>query len=102
MLAILNEPGKHRDDAIGTFDLDDFKIVYIAPMKALDQEMVGNFSSRLKVFGVKVGELTGDSQMAKQQISETQIIVATPEVGSRYSREYQHKLHKFGPSHHHR
>lgn len=102
MLTILIELGKHRDDATGTFDLDDFKIVYIAPMKALVQEMVGNFSSRLKVFGVKVGELTGDSQMTKQQISETQIIVTTPEVGCHYSQECQHKLHKFGPSHHHR
>ena len=79
MLTILNELGKHRDEATGTFDLDAVKIVYIAPMKALVQEMVGNFSSRLKVFGVKVGELTGDSQMTKQQISETQIIVTTPE-----------------------
>jgi pre-mRNA-splicing helicase BRR2 len=41
--------------------------------------MVGNFQSRLKVFGIKVGELTGDSQMTKQQIAETQIIVTTPE-----------------------
>lgn len=48
-------------------------------MKALVQEMVGNFSSRLKYLGVKVGELTGDSQMTKQQIQETQIIVTTPE-----------------------
>lgn len=79
MLTILNELGKHRDEVTGTFDLDSFKIVYIAPMKALVQEMVGNFTARLKVFGVKVGELTGDSQMTKQQISETQIIVTTPE-----------------------
>jgi pre-mRNA-splicing helicase BRR2 len=79
MLTILNELRKHRDKATGTFDLDSFKTVYIAPMKALVQEMVGNFSSRLKVFGVKVGELTGDSQMTKQQISKTQIIVTTPE-----------------------
>nr|VWO96385.1 Pre-mRNA-splicing ATP-dependent RNA helicase PRP28 (EC [Ganoderma boninense] len=79
MLTILNELGKHRDIDSGTFDLDAFKIVYIAPMKALVQEMVGNFSSRLGVFGIKVGELTGDSQMTKQQISETQIIVTTPE-----------------------
>ncbi|KAF8441006.1 Sec63 Brl domain-containing protein [Boletus edulis BED1] len=43
-------------------------------------EIVGNFTSRLtSAFGVKVGELTGDSQMTKQQISETQIIVTTPE-----------------------
>ena len=79
MLTILNELAKHRDETTGVFDLDSFKIVHIAPMKALVQEMVSNFTSRLKVFGVKVGELTGDSQMTKQQILETQIIVTTPE-----------------------
>ena len=79
MLTILNELAKHRNEGTGEFDLDAFKIIYIAPMKALVQEMVGNFSKRLKVFNVKVGELTGDAQMTKQQISETQIIVTTPE-----------------------
>ncbi|KAF8212106.1 Sec63-domain-containing protein [Mycena galopus ATCC 62051] len=79
MLTILNELGKYRDEETGAFDLNAFKIVYVAPMKALVQEMVGNFSARLKVFGIRVGELTGDSQMTKQQIAETQIIVTTPE-----------------------
>lgn len=79
MLTILNELAKWRDEETGQFDLDGFKIIYVAPMKALVQEMVGNFQARLKVFGIKVGELTGDSQMTKQQISETQIIVTTPE-----------------------
>ncbi len=41
--------------------------------------MVGNFGSRLACFGVKVNELTGDNQLTKQQIAETQIIVTTPE-----------------------
>jgi len=41
--------------------------------------MVGNFQTRLKPFGIKVGKLTSDSQMTKQQIAETQIIVTTPE-----------------------
>ncbi|KAH9979649.1 putative RNA helicase [Russula compacta] len=79
MLTILNELGKWRDESSGEFNLDAFKIVYVAPMKALVQEMVGNFNSRLGPFGIKVGELTGDSQMTKQQIAETQIIVTTPE-----------------------
>lgn len=71
---------KYRDEATGAFDLDSFKIIYVAPMKALVQEMVGNFTARLnKAYGIKVGELTGDSQMTKQQIAETQIIVTTPE-----------------------
>ena len=79
MLTVLNELAKWRNEDSGEFVLDGFKIVYIAPMKALVQEMVGNFQTRLKSFGIKVGELTGDSQMTKQQISETQIIVTTPE-----------------------
>jgi pre-mRNA-splicing helicase BRR2 len=70
---------KYRDEATGQFDLDAFKIVYVAPMKALVQEQVGQFTKRLGNFGIKVGELTGDSQMTKQQIAETQIIVTTPE-----------------------
>ena len=47
-------------------------------MKALVQEMVGNFTSHLKVFSV-LGNLPGDSQTTKQQIAETQIIVMTLE-----------------------
>jgi hypothetical protein len=42
-------------------------------------EWACNFSSRLKHYDMKVGELTGDSQMTKQQISEASIIVTTPE-----------------------
>lgn len=79
MLCILNELAKHRNEQTGEFAMDEFKIVYIAPMKALVQEMVGNFRERLAPFGITVGELTGDSQMTKQQIAETQIIVTTPE-----------------------
>ncbi|TFY80397.1 hypothetical protein EWM64_g3621 [Hericium alpestre] len=79
MLTILNEMSKYRDETTGTIDLDAFKIVYVAPMKALVQEMVGNFNHRLNPFGIKVGELTGDAQMTRQQIAETQIIVTTPE-----------------------
>ncbi|CAH7668860.1 Sec63 Brl domain-domain-containing protein [Phakopsora pachyrhizi] len=79
MLTILNEISKHRSEATGEIDYSAFKIVYVAPMKALVQEMVGNFSSRLKYLGIQVGELTGDRQMTKDQISMTQIIVTTPE-----------------------
>lgn len=79
MLTILREMHNHRDPETGHIDLDSFKIVYIAPMKALVQEMVGNFGNRLKPYGVQVAELTGDRQLTKQQIAETQIIVTTPE-----------------------
>ncbi|KAJ3086459.1 DEIH-box ATPase, partial [Physocladia obscura] len=60
MLTILREIGKYRDERTGQIDLDSFKIVYIAPMKALVAEMVGNFGERLKPYGITVAELTGD------------------------------------------
>ncbi|KAI9903001.1 hypothetical protein N3K66_002353 [Trichothecium roseum] len=79
MLTILREIGKNRDPETGDIDLDAFKIVYIAPLKALVQEQVGNFGKRLEPYGIQVSELTGDRQLTKQQIAETQIIVTTPE-----------------------
>ncbi|KAH8676320.1 Sec63 Brl domain-containing protein [Xylariales sp. PMI_506] len=79
MLTILREIGKHRNPDTGIIDLDSFKIVYIAPLKALVQEQVGNFGKRLAEYGITVSELTGDRQLTKQQIAETQIIVTTPE-----------------------
>jgi pre-mRNA-splicing helicase BRR2 len=79
MLAILNEMSKHFDPDTKTIDLALFKVVYIAPMKALVQEMVGSFSKRLKPYDMEAGELTGDSQLTKQQITQASIIVTTPE-----------------------
>lgn len=79
MLAMLREIGKNRNSETGEIMLDDFKIVYIAPLKALVQEQVGNFGKRLEPYGIKVSELTGDRQLTKQQIADTQIIVTTPE-----------------------
>ncbi|XP_025995580.2 activating signal cointegrator 1 complex subunit 3 isoform X2 [Solenopsis invicta] len=56
-----------------------FKIIYIAPMKALAAEMTSNFNKRLGPLGVCVRELTGDMQLTKREIQETQMIVTTPE-----------------------
>lgn len=95
MLTMLNVLGQYRkapksddendmdvddeDDKSSQFDLKSFKIVYVAPMKALVQEVVKNFSHRLKDYGVVVRELSGDSSLTRQQIAETQLIVTTPE-----------------------
>ncbi|SPO28171.1 probable ATP dependent RNA helicase [Ustilago trichophora] len=87
MLAILNEIGKWRDDETGEIDLNAFKIVYVAPMKALVSEQAGNFRDRLQSYGITVNELTGDSQLTKAQIAETQIIVTTPEKWDVISRK---------------
>lgn len=45
----------HHLRSDGTVDTSSFKIVYVAPMKALVAEMVGNFSQRLKKYGMQVG-----------------------------------------------
>ena len=78
MLTILQTMGCYRRKH-GVFDVEKFKIIYVAPMKALVSEVVGNFSHRLKDYNIKVRELTGDVQLTKQQIQETQIVVTTPE-----------------------
>eukprot|EP00796_Vickermania_ingenoplastis_P004309 gene4310-3124_t len=57
----------------------DFKIVFVSPMKALASEMTDNFARRLAPFMIKVRELTGDMQLTKKEIIETQVIVTTPE-----------------------
>ncbi len=57
----------------------DFKIVYVAPMKALAAEVVVKMGKRLQWLGISVRELTGDMQLTKDEIQRTQIIVTTPE-----------------------
>ncbi|XP_035672627.1 U5 small nuclear ribonucleoprotein 200 kDa helicase-like [Branchiostoma floridae] len=78
LLTILREVGKHinRD---GTINVDAFKIIYIAPMRSLVQEMTGNFSKRLESYGITVSELTGDHQLSREEIQGSQVIVCTPE-----------------------
>ncbi|CAF4288956.1 unnamed protein product, partial [Rotaria magnacalcarata] len=78
LLCILREIGKHVMSD-GTINVDEFKMIYIAPMRSLVQEVVGNFTKRLNPFGLKVAELTGDHQLSREQINETQLIVCTPE-----------------------
>jgi antiviral helicase SLH1 len=56
-----------------------FKVVYVAPMKALAAEVVRKLSKRLAWLGVQVRELTGDMQLTRREIDRTHIIVTTPE-----------------------
>ncbi len=62
-----------------TIALSAFKIIYVAPMKALAAEITRKIGRRLAWLGVKVRELTGDMQLTRQEIAETQVIVSTPE-----------------------
>ncbi|QKX60229.1 uncharacterized protein TRUGW13939_07372 [Talaromyces rugulosus] len=87
MLTILNaiskniapSPLEEPDATEFVVQLDDFKIVYVAPMKALAAEVTEKLGKRLAWLGIQVRELTGDMQLTKREIVETQIIVTTPE-----------------------
>lgn len=60
-------------------DLQNFKIVYVAPMKALAAEVTEKLGRRLAWLGVKCREYTGDMHLTKPEIVQTQVIVTTPE-----------------------
>jgi len=45
----------------------DFKIVYVAPMKALAAEIVEKMGKRLKFLGVSVREFTGKHSLFRYQ-----------------------------------
>jgi replicative superfamily II helicase len=48
-------------------------------MKGLAAKMAKNFSNRPSPLNLNVRELTGDMQLAKREILDTQLIVTTPE-----------------------
>ncbi|PWY94000.1 DEAD/DEAH box helicase [Aspergillus sclerotioniger CBS 115572] len=87
MLTILNAIGKNTipnpieqpEATEFAVQVDDFKIIYVAPMKALAAEVTEKLGKRLAWLGIKVRELTGDMQLTKREIVETQVIVTTPE-----------------------
>ncbi|CAK9298582.1 unnamed protein product [Gordionus sp. m RMFG-2023] len=92
LLAMLREVGKHINPD-GSINADEFKVIYVAPMKSLVQEMVGNFTKRLGVYNLKVGELTGDQVMTREQIRSTQVIVCTPEKWDIVTRKGGDRAH---------
>lgn len=82
LLTILHTIGQfviEAEEGVIDLDYDEFKIIYVAPLKALAAEIVEKFSSKLKWLGIRVRELTGDMQLTKAEIMTTQIIVTTPE-----------------------
>ena len=87
MLTVLNcighncEPSPNESPKASKFvvDFESFKVIYVAPMKALAAEVTDKFSKKLAWLGVKVRELTGDMHLTRKEIAETQMIVTTPE-----------------------
>lgn len=73
MLCMLSCIRLHRlDDGSSAHKLDtaaqQFKMVYVAPMKALATEITRKFSTRLQKLGVQCREWTGDMQLTQQEI----------------------------------
>ena len=86
---LLSEPNAPGKPVVA---YESFKIVYVAPMKALATEIVGKLSKRLSPLGIKVREYTGDMQLTRHEIQETQIIVSTPEKWDVITRKPQGDL----------
>ncbi|KAI9056561.1 Sec63-domain-containing protein [Trametes sanguinea] len=82
VLRVLNQHRSHTSytgNVAASIERDKFKIIYVAPMKALASEIVRKLGKRLQWLSIRVRELTGDMQLTKKEIAETQIIVTTPE-----------------------
>ena len=99
ILQAFSESVEYDEDPGGVIDpdvLSDIKVVYVAPMKALVQEVVLNLGNRLSAFKVKVSELTGDTNMTKSEIRNSQVIVTTPEKWDIVTRKAGEKTHLEG------
>ena len=69
------------------------KAVYIAPLKALVRERVGDWRERMeRRLGKRVVELTGDSSPDIRAIERADVIVTTPEKWDGISRSWQNRL----------
>lgn len=79
ILNVIKQFSTINDDGGIEIQYNDFKIIYVAPLKALAAEIVAKFSKKLSNFKVQVKELTGDIQLTKSDIISTQVIVTTPE-----------------------
>ena len=87
LLAILSTVRKHimahdihslstKDFAV---DKRNFRIIYVAPMKALAAEITKKFSERLSPLLLRVREWTGDIQLSRKEVEDSTVIVTTPE-----------------------
>ncbi|CAG4955228.1 unnamed protein product [Parnassius apollo] len=77
LLTVVHQIKQHIENDV--IMKNKFKIIYIAPMKALASEMTASFGKRLRGLGITVRELTGDMKLTKTEVQQTQMIVTTPE-----------------------
>lgn len=76
MLTVLSAISQYRQT---DSNHKEYKMIYVAPMKALAAEVARKFSARLASLGVQVRELTGDTSLTRHELEQTQMLVVTPE-----------------------
>ncbi|KAF1744996.1 hypothetical protein MXB_4405, partial [Myxobolus squamalis] len=59
--------------------INEIKVVYIAPMKALASEITQKFIKSLSFLNLNIKQVTGDTRISNHKISMCNIIVTTPE-----------------------
>jgi pre-mRNA-splicing helicase BRR2 len=87
LLAILGLIDSYMDQDTQLINLSNFKVVYLAPMKALVAEVVATLNYRLNYLGIKAAEFTGDIHLSRQEFEDASIIVSTPEKWDVLSRK---------------
>lgn len=74
-MCMLREIGKHIN-MDGTINVDDFKIIYIAPMRSLVQEMVGSFGKVSSWHSVPCGSRPAVHCLYRGVSAVPQVVVA--------------------------
>ena len=86
-----DDGGTHHPGAAaragGALQRGRVKIVDVAPVKALAAELVSKFGKALGPLGLSVREYTGDMQLTKAEIAQTQMLVTTPEKWDGVTRQ---------------
>ena len=65
----------------------EFKIIYLVPLKALANEIVNKFNTSLKFLNIVVNEFSGDVNLSKEQIANTNLFIGIPEKWDLFTRK---------------
>ncbi|XP_022174599.1 probable ATP-dependent DNA helicase HFM1 isoform X2 [Myzus persicae] len=81
-----------------SYNLQNFKIIYVAPIKALCSERYEDWKNKFTVHGLKCIEITGDSEVADyvSLINNHQLIITTPEKWdslTKKCKEFKYQLY---------
>ncbi|XP_026813097.1 probable ATP-dependent DNA helicase HFM1 [Rhopalosiphum maidis] len=83
----------HFLETIGKFsnNLQKFKIIYVAPIKALGSERHEDWKNKFIVHGLKCIEITGDNEVTDcvSLISSYQLIITTPEKWDSMTKKFK-------------